>query len=163
MSEAVSAVVDRLPQTAPEGYQLDWPLAAENALKKLMACEWTGLFLCFDYGKSWQTLLQDNPNGTARTYQNHTQGNDLLAAPGAQDITCDLIWDPLKSLVHSVCGSNTVLESQEAFFVQRAQKAAENIVRASAGAFSKEKQSLIQLMHPAHMGQRFQVLWGLRD
>ena len=30
LSEAVSAVVDRLPQTAPEGYQLDWPLAAEK-------------------------------------------------------------------------------------------------------------------------------------
>ena len=81
-SPAVSAVAHRLPQTAPEGYQLDWPLAAENALTELMACEWSGLLLCFDYGKSWQTLLQDCPEGTARTYQNHVQGNDLLAAPG---------------------------------------------------------------------------------
>jgi SAM-dependent MidA family methyltransferase len=163
LSPAVSAVAERLPKTAPEGYQLDWPLAAENALTELMACEWSGLFLCFDYGKSWHTLLHDCPEGTARTYQNHVQGNDLLAAPGAQDITCDIIWDPLKSLLHSVCASEPVLESQEAFLVQRAQRAAARIVEASAGTFSEAKQSLMQLMHPAHMGQRFQVLWGLRD
>ena len=162
-SPAVSAVAHRLPKTAPEGYQLDWPLAAENALTELMACEWSGLFLCFDYGKSWQTLLQDCPEGTARTYQNHVQGNDLLASPGAQDITCDIIWDPLKSVLHSVCAREPVLESQEAFLVQRAQRAAESIVKASAGSFSEAKQSLMQLMHPAHMGQRFQVLWGLRE
>lgn len=162
-SPAVSAVAERLPKTAPEGYQLDWPLAAENALAELMASDWTGLLLCFDYGKSWHTVLQDCPQGTARTYQNHVQGNDLLAAPGAQDITCDIIWDPLKSLLHSVCAREPVLESQEAFLVQRAQRAAESIVKASAGTFSEAKQSLMQLMHPAHMGQRFQVLWGLRD
>ena len=43
-SPAVSAVAHRLPKTAPEGYQLDWPLAAENALTELMACEWSGSF-----------------------------------------------------------------------------------------------------------------------
>ena len=54
------------------------------------------------------------------------------------------------------------LESQESFLVQRARRAAEVIVSQNAGDFSQARQTLMELIHPAHMGQRFQVLWGLR-
>jgi len=36
-------------------------------------------------------------------------------------------------------------------------------VESSAGAFSADRQPLMELIHPANMGQRFQVLWGLRE
>lgn len=162
LTEAVAAMSDRLPKEAPEGYQLDLPLLAEAAIRDLLAQNWTGLILLFDYGKSWQSLITDCPAGTARTYQKHRQGNDLLDSPGAKDITCDLCWDPLVELFKQADLQSVTLESQEAFFVKRAQSAAETIVQSAMGGFSKEKQTLMELIHPTHMGQRFQALWGLR-
>ena len=163
LTPEVAAISDRLPKQAPEGYQIDLPLLAETAIKNLLARDWTGLILLFDYGKSWQTLTTACPAGTARTYHQHTQGNDLLDSPGAKDITCDLCWDPLVELFNRADLQSVTLESQEAFFVKRAQPAAEAIIRSAAGNFSPEKQTLIELIHPTHMGQRFQVLWGLRN
>jgi len=158
----VVSISDRLPVRAPEGYQLDLPLLAETAVNDLLAQDWTGLILLFDYGKSWQALSKDCPAGTARTYRKHTQENDLLDAPGEKDITCDICWDPLVELFNQAGLESVTLESQEAFFVKRAQSAAEAIVRGATGSFSREKQTLMELIHPTHMGQRFQVLWGRR-
>ncbi len=162
LTPEVAAISDRLPEQAPEDYQIDLPLLAETAVKNLLAQDWTGLILLFDYGKSWQTLTTACPAGTARTYHQHTQGNDLLDSPGAKDITCDLCWDPLVELFNQAGLQSVTLESQEAFFVKRAQPAAEAIVQNAAGSFSPAKQMLMELIHPTHMGQRFQVLWGLR-
>ncbi|MFT5836818.1 MAG: SAM-dependent MidA family methyltransferase [Candidatus Azotimanducaceae bacterium] len=119
--------------------------------------------LFFDYGRTWTSLLQDHPSGTARTYKQHVQGNDLLETPGACDITCDICWTPLMEQMQQVGLQSVTLESQESFLVQRAQRAAEAIVSDNAGTFSPDRQTLMQLIHPANMGQRFQVLWGLRS
>lgn len=162
LTDEVAAIGARLPKKAPEGYQIDLPLLAEKAINDLLAQDWTGLILLFDYGKSWQALTTDCPAGTARTYQKHTQGNDLLDSPGEKDITCDICWDPIVELFNQAGLKSVTLESQEAFFVKRAQSAAEAIIRDTAGSFSREKQTLMELIHPTHMGQRFQVLWGIR-
>ena len=124
--------------------------------------DWTGLLLLFDYGKTWESLLTDCPRGTARTYYQHKQENDLLQLPGDKDITCDVCWTPLKHQLKTADFQSVTLESQESFLVQRAQRAAEAIVSHSAGNFSQARQTLMELIHPAHMGRRFQVLWGLR-
>ena len=152
----------RLPKVAPEGYQLDWPLAAEKALNKLLKQNWHGLLLLFDYGKPWEELLQNCPEGTARTYYKHKAGIDLLQKPGHSDITCDLCWTALQVACEAAGLKDIRLESQEAFFVQRAAKAAEAIVNEHAGEFSMRRQTLMQLIHPAHMGRKFQVLSALR-
>ncbi len=162
LSPEVAAIKDRLPNQAPEGYQIDLPLLAEAAVADLLEQDWTGLILLFDYGKSWQKLTTECPAGTARTYQQHKQGNDLLDSPGAKDITCDICWDPLVDFFRQRDLRSITLESQEAFFVKRAQRAAEAITRDAARGFSPAKQTLMELIHPTHMGQRFQVLWGLR-
>lgn len=159
----VEGVAHRLPEDAPEGYELDLPLDAENALAALLAQPWHGLICLFDYGKTWHSLLNDCPAGTARTFQNHQRGNDLLDQPGRKDITCDVCWDWHEAQLRSSGFAPVQLESQESFIVQRAQRAAERIVQSSAGAFSRDRQTLMELIHPAHMGQRFQVLWGIRE
>jgi SAM-dependent MidA family methyltransferase len=159
---AVEAIKERLPRLAPENYELDLPLAAEAEIAKLLAQDWSGMLLLFDYGKTWQALTTDCPAGTARTYQQHTQANDLLDQPGVKDITCDVCWDPITDLFRSAGLESVTLETQESFLVQRAQRAAEAIVSGTAGVFSPERQTLMELIHPAHMGRRFQVLWGLK-
>ena len=162
LTPEVAAIQNRLPKQAPEGYQLDLPLLAETVVANLLAQEWSGLFLLFDYGKSWQALTTDCPAGTARTYYQHTQDNDLLESPGSKDITCDICWDPLFERFNQAGLRSVTLESQEAFFVKRARRVAEAIVHDAAKNFSPAKQTLMELIHPTHMGQRFQVLWGLR-
>lgn len=161
-STPVAAVQDRLPETIEDGYEVDLPLAAEAALADLIQQDWTGLILLFDYGKSWENMLEACPAGTARTYQKHQQGNHLLELPGEKDITCDVCWDPLQKLLETADFEPVTFESQEAFLVQRAQRAAEAIVSQTAGDFSQARQTLMELIHPAHMGRRFQVLWGHR-
>ena len=162
LSEPVASNADRLPELVPDGYELDWPLEAEAAMADLLAQNWTGLLLFFDYGKTWKALLEDCPSGTARTYYKHLQENDLLALPGEKDITCDVCWDPLKAQLEAAGLNSVTLESQEAFLVQRAARAAEAIVSGAAWSFSEDRQTLMELIHPAHMGRRFQVLWGLK-
>jgi SAM-dependent MidA family methyltransferase len=159
----VEAIRERLPAHASDGYELDLPLAAEAAIADLLAQDWSGMLLLFDYGKTWKALTTDCPAGTARTYQQHQQANDLLDQPGSKDITCDVCWDPLVDLFEQNGLQSVTLESQESFLVQRGQRAAELIISGCAGAFSPDRQTLMELIHPAHMGQRFQVLWGLRQ
>lgn len=159
---AVASVLHRLPETAPPGYKIDLPLDAEAALAGLLQSNWTGLLLLFDYGATWASITSERPEGTARTYHRHKTGSDLLDQPGEKDITCTLCWDPLMELLHQHNFHTVHLESQESFLVQRAAAEAEAIIRHTGGSFSKERQTLMELIHPAHMGHRFQVLWAIR-
>ena len=71
-------------------------------------------------------------------------------------------WSPLQSLLIESNLKNVTLQSQESFFVHHGHKVAETIVSESAWSLSKRRQTLLELIHPSHMGQRFQALWGIR-
>ena len=159
----VRAVANLLPSDAPDGYRIDLPLGAVRLAAQIAARPWTGLFVAFDYGKSWRELTEETPSGTLRAYFRHQQGNDLLARPGGQDLTGHVCWDWLAdTLVHH--GFTTpVLESQEAFFVHHAASALSRLTAAEAGRFSDRKLGVMQLLHPANMGRKFQVLHALRN
>lgn len=157
-----SSSVTFLPATAPEGYVIDAPLAAAQLATQIAAQPWTGLFVACDYGKSWRELVEATPAGTARAYFRHTQSNDLLARPGEQDLTCHVCWDWLtEALVNSGFAAPAV-ESQEAFFIHHAAAFIAATSAAEAARFSQRKLALMQLLHPAHLGQKFQVLHALR-
>jgi SAM-dependent MidA family methyltransferase len=151
-----------LPEDAQEGYTIDAPLAAASLAASLASMPWEGLFLAFDYGKSWQEIAYESPAGTGRAYRRHAQGNDLLSHPGNQDLTCHVCWDWIRDALGNAGFKEPKLESQEAFFVRHASACVEAIAAAGAGRVSREKLSLMQLLHPAHMGQKFQALWALR-
>lgn len=152
-----------LPPTAPEGYRLDLPLAAAALAGQLSAPGWTGLFVACDYGKSWRELVEATPPGTARAYHRHTQSNDLLARPGEQDLTCHVCWDWLAEALQQNGFQAPLVESQEAFFIHHAADFIARTTAAEAGRFSPKKLSLMQLLHPANLGQKFQVLHASRD
>ena len=151
-----------LPEAAPEGYAIDAPLAAAALARAIAGQPWHGLFVAFDYGKSWVELAQATPAGTARAYRGHTQGNDLLAFAGEQDLTCHVCWDWLCGALRETGFEDPRVESQEAFFTRHAADFIASVVAAEAGRMSRDKLALLQLLHPAHMGQKFQVLWALR-
>lgn len=163
LTPEVQAVLDRLPASAPDGYRIDLPLAAARLAARIAAQPWAGLFVAFDYGKSWGELAEDTPAGTVRAYFRHRQGNDLLARPGEQDLTCHVCWDWLSEALTAHGFAAPVLESQEAFFVHHASAALSRLTAAEAGRFSGRKLGVMQLLHPGNMGRKFQVLWAWRE
>jgi SAM-dependent MidA family methyltransferase len=150
------------PEDVPAGYVIDAPLASASLARSIANQAWEGLFVAFDYGKSWEELAHSTPEGTARSYRRHVQGNDLLAHPGDQDLTCHVCWDWIGDALSGAGFKDPKVESQEAFFVRHAASFIESFMAAEATRVSRDKLSLMQLLHPGNMGQKFQVLWSVR-
>ncbi len=151
-----------LPAHAPEGYIIDAPLAANRLIDQIAGENWEGLFVACDYGKSWLELTTATPAGTARAYYRHTQSNDLLARPGEQDLTCHICWDWLSARLKTHGFAEPKVDSQETFLVRHAAQVLATIATAEAARLSQRKLALMQLLHPAHLGQKFQVLHAQR-
>ena len=143
--------MESLPPAPGPGYRLDYSIAAEEALSHLLTEGWEGLFLTIDYGKTWSELLESSPEGTARGYYRHRM-SPLLAHPGSQDLTCHLCWDRLERVAEDAGWQVDPAQRQESFLLQRAPRAV-----ARLAADPKLRRSLQALLHPAHMGERFQV------
>ncbi len=159
----LAAEQDRLPKTSAEGYHLDLPLRCRPLLERIVGQPWTGLFLAFDYGRSWRELAEEMPSGTARTYFRQKMGDDLLNRPGEQDLTCHICWDWLEDGLVRSGFNEPVVESQESFFARHAAEALARMMTAEAHGLSPRKRMLMHLLHPAHMGQKFQALHALRS
>ena len=151
-----------LPAAAPDGYLFDAPRDAATLLGEIAGQPWRGLFVALDYGKSWAALAEETPGGTARAYHRHRQHNDLLAQPGEQDLTCHLCWDWLEHALEQNRFGTPTLEAQEAFFVRHAGEFIAATMAAEAGRMSPKKLSLMQLIHPANLGRKFQALHAWR-
>lgn len=151
-----------LPAQSAEGYVIDAPLAAAALARALAAQTWTGLFLTCDYGKGWRELIEACPAGTARAYFQHKQSNDLLERPGQQDLTCHVCWDWLKAALQESGFQELGVETQESFFIHNAESYLAPAIQADAARFTRRKQALLQLLHGSQLGQKFQVLHGLR-
>jgi SAM-dependent MidA family methyltransferase len=145
-----------------DGYCFDRPLAAAQLAESIAAQPWRGLFVACDYGKTFRELAEECPAGTARAYHRHTQSNDLLAHPGEQDLTCHVCWDWIAEALTRSGFAPPSLEFQETFFIRHAQDFIAAASVEDAARFSPRKLALMQLLHPAHMGQKFQVLHALR-
>lgn len=143
-----------------DGYLVDWPIGAEKALRQLVVgSDWEGLFLTFDYGLSLNSIFHEYPSGTARSYKNHKVSNNLLQNPGEQDITCSLCWDILKTIMKDAGFQKIKVESQENFLIKHCSETLKEIIEEKN---SFEKNALKELIHPLHMGHKFQALWGFR-
>lgn len=151
-----------LPPASCEGYHFDRPLAATRLARAMAAQAWNGLFVAFDYGKTLRALLGETPAGTARAYFQHTLTNDLLARPGHQDLTCHVCWDWLSEALRDHGFAEPVLDFQESFFIRQAGEFIARTSAAEASRLSQRKLALMQLLHPANLGQKFQVLHAIR-
>ncbi|MFT3828548.1 MAG: SAM-dependent methyltransferase [Opitutaceae bacterium] len=163
LSPPVAAFAPRLPDTALDGYRLDLPLAAAELCAEIARGDWQGVFVAFDYGKTWTALATDTPTGTARGYRLHRQTRDLLAAPGRQDLTCHICWDLLEERLAGAGFHGIRVESQESFLLRHAGETAARIANAAAGRPDLRRSRLQELLHPGLLGQRFQVLHARRD
>ncbi|MFL2825943.1 MAG: SAM-dependent methyltransferase [Coraliomargaritaceae bacterium] len=162
LSDPIQPLVERLPSQTSHGYQIDLSPETQKQIQLIADQKWTGLVMLFDYGKTWNEMTTQMPNGSARTYFQHKQGTDLLNEPGNCDITFDVCWDLIQETFDKNMNTQCELQSQEAFFVNHAQVRIQEILSQSQFTFSQEKQTLLELIHPANMGQKFQTLHALR-
>lgn len=151
-----------LPASAPEGYRIDAPLEAAELMRTIAGLPWTGLLVAFDYGKTWREISEETPAGTARAYHAHRLSADLLSNPGGQDLTCHVCWDWLAQAARDCGFAEPKVEFQESFLVRHASREIARVVASSAGRPTPEKAAVMQLIHPAYMGQKFQVMWTSR-
>lgn len=151
-----------LPAVAPEGYTIDWPERAHQLLDSIAGQDWQGLFLAFDYGLDRQTLLEERPGGTGRTYASHRIGADLLADPGRTDITCHVVWDEMEAILARHGFRDIRVQRQETFLMRHAEPVIRQVLESSDPGFSPRKQTLMELLHPENMGHKFQVLSATR-
>jgi SAM-dependent MidA family methyltransferase len=147
-----------LPHPAPEGYVIDLPTGANDLLNIIACLDWQGVFLAFDYGKTWQSLAYDTPQGTGRAYRRHQQKSDLLESIGQQDITCHVCWDWLIDGLKVKGFQSIELQSQEAFALKKAPEFVKQVFDRENDAMG----ALRQLIHPSIMGQKFQALSAIR-
>jgi SAM-dependent MidA family methyltransferase len=161
--EIDGAIPTVLPQESLNGYVIDLPMASVALMEKIARQPWSGLLIACDYGKSWRELTEACPFGTARAYYRHQQSNDLLARPGEQDLTCHVCWDWLTTCLEQNGFGAPVVETHEAFFIRHATSLIAQTSAAEAHRFSRRKNALMQLLHPAHLGQKFQVLHARRE
>lgn len=163
LSQPVIAGRLDLPSVAPEGYLLDISPEAESLLEEICSMPWQGALILFDYGKLWHELISACPAGTARAYYKHKINKDLLDRPGEQDLTCHVCWDRLEAVATRSGFIDMDLHRQESFFVKKAQTEIAKIITAKPGEFDAARQDLMELLHPQHMGAKFQVLSGRRN
>lgn len=163
MDSSLSSLYLDFAQDNALPYQIDWPSGSIEALERLCRKKWSGLFLTFDYGLSKEILLKERPLGTARSYHRHKMGSDLLSRVGEQDLTCHLCWDELAEVLKHWKFNHPKLASQESFFMNHASGRIEEILTSSTSEPNSKIQVLKELIHPLHMGNKFQALWALRE
>jgi SAM-dependent MidA family methyltransferase len=161
-SPAARALAGDLPAESAEDYHLDISLDAETVLSELTTSLWRGVLILADYGYDWADLIQEKPAGTARAYYKHEISGDLLARPGEQDLTCHVCWNRLEKILVENGFELFHAQPQEMFLMRHAAETIEQIMTTAPEKFSPARQTLLELLHPAHLGRKFQILAARR-
>lgn len=150
------------PNDLAEGYTIDWPSGAEKCLTQIAEQPQIEAIVFFDYGKYTPDLFENYPEGTARAYHQHQQTNALWQNLGSQDITHHIAWDPLISILQKLQFTHIAVLSQEAFFMEYGNECIARLFQNYPHPLHPYRRGLQALLHPAHFGQKFQVLMGIR-
>lgn len=162
LSPDAQPFVTQITRDCPIGYTIDLPTGSQTLAQRILSQSWNGVFIAFDYGKTWHSLLHDTPQGSARAYSRHKQITDILESPGEIDITHHICWDHLESALTQSGFSQISLQSQESFVITRAPSFLQKAFDPKRSSLDPIRSKLKELIHPALMGQKFQALSGLR-
>jgi SAM-dependent MidA family methyltransferase len=147
----------QLEAVLPDGFVLELnPRAARwwrDAAEQLRA----GWLMAFDYGLPAEELLRaERPQGTVRAYRQQRYGDDVLAEPGAQDLTAHVNFTAIERAGIAAGLRTEVFETQERFL---SHVLAAELRQEPARVWSADEMRQMQsLIHPAHFGRSFRVL-----
>ncbi len=148
--------VARLSESLPEGYQMEICEPAIRWWRDAGICLDLGWLLTLDYGfRLEERFSPSRIHGTLRSYRQHCAVQDVLAAPGEQDITAQVDFSGLQ-----LAGEEVGLRSRELICQQRfLTRAATLVWGGSREAWdAKSTRQFQTLTHPCHLGAAFQVL-----
>jgi SAM-dependent MidA family methyltransferase len=147
-----------LAEHLPDGFTVEFSLAAAAWWREAAAVLRVGKLLTIDYGGSADELMSPaRERGTLRAFARHRLSDDILAQPGEQDLTAHV------NFTHLIfAGEQAGLETDgllsQTQFLTRAMAVGQ---RASStfGEWSSARVRQFQtLTHPEHLGRAFRVL-----
>ncbi len=146
-----------IPPPLPAGYQAEINLAALDWLETLAPRLTTGFILIADYG--WPRAEYYAPHrhtGTLRSYAQHRIIPSPLTHLGQADLTAHVEWTSLAEHAQT-CGLELAGFTDQHHFLTGllAGEAGENLV---AEADANTSRALQTLLHPQHLGLKFQFL-----
>lgn len=142
----------------PDGFILErspfadlwWEIAARSLR--------AGKLLTFDYGHTTGDVINPTkPAGTLRAYRDHHLADDILAAPGSQDITAHVNFAAITHAGERAGLATAELTEQSRFLTRIAQRTMQQT--AVFGEWTRERGLQFQtLTHPDHLGRSFSGL-----
>ena len=148
-----------LPVAQMEGYRTEINLRALDWLTQIAARLRRGWVLTFDYGFERDDYFAPHRRaGHLQCYFRHTRHHDPFCNIGAQDITTHVDFSALVEHGRALGLEPVRLCEQGMFLREEGADVIRAIVERDAGNFSKERNAIQQLLHPAHMGHAFRAL-----
>jgi SAM-dependent MidA family methyltransferase len=147
----------------PDGFVREWSPAAEAWWARAAGALGEGRLLTFDYGADEaELLLPGREAGTLRAYRRHRRVDDVLARPGAQDLTAHVDFTRVRA-----AGEAAGLATEEYAAQGRVLTAVlAGLLREGGGwaaDLTREARALQTLTHPGQLGAAFRVLVQRRD
>ncbi len=142
----------------PDGFTVEVRPAATALWTAAARALGSGRLLTLDYGyEAGEALRPERPAGTLRAFARHRQAPDPLASPGEQDLTADVNFTALRAAGERA-GLQTEGRCSQAAFLMEAVRD-----HAAADWTAAERRQFLTLVHPQHLGERFQVLVQTRQ
>jgi SAM-dependent MidA family methyltransferase len=155
--------ITELPLPPVAGYRTEVRLAARNWMRDVAGFLRRGYVLTIDYG--FPASLYYAPfrsEGTLTCYRNHRRGDEVLSAPGEQDLTAHVDFTALVRAGAASKLETLALVDQQRFLtgVAHDELSGAAVYRP---AIAEQSRAWQMLTHPGHLGTRFQVLMQARD
>jgi SAM-dependent MidA family methyltransferase len=146
-----------LLEVLPDNYTIETSPAAENWWRSAANALDHGRLLTIDYGLAAEELFSPSrARGTLRAYSRHRASDDLLADPGAQDLTAHVNFPAIQAIGEAAGLTTESFTTQPQFLTQILGKAMKENSLCEWG--SKEARQFQTLTHPEHLGRSFRVL-----
>lgn len=151
MSNLEQVLLDGFVWEHPAG-AIDWWGEAARTLAE-------GWLVAIDYGHARAEPRAELPGGTLRAFRSHCQVSELLTDPGEQDLTADVPFDLIRRVGEAAGLVTAQLRPQGEWLTRLV---ARTETRKGNRGFpvwdTSRRRQLMTLIHPEHLGARFQVL-----
>jgi SAM-dependent MidA family methyltransferase len=153
----------RFGMTLEEGQHAEVNLEAEEWFARVASLEGSGFVITVDYGDDARALVNapHRREGTLRAFSGHRIIEDLLASPGAQDLTTTVNWTQVTAAGEAAGLETIALERLDAFLLKAG--LVEQLERESSLARDEAERTALRLgaremILPTGMAASFQVL-----
>jgi SAM-dependent MidA family methyltransferase len=153
LDQAISA----LPLAAVDGYRTEIGLAARAWMRNAAGALRRGYLVTIDYGFPVTAYYApERRDGTLTCYREHQRGDNVLDAPGEQDITAHVDFTALARAAEQAGWATLGLVDQQRFLTGILQARGTELEAREVRAFQT-------LTHPNHLGARFLALVQAED